>query len=95
MKKVALFALCAAALMTACDNAGQSKDALKAQNDSLMLELSNRDAELDEIMGSFNEIQEGFREINEAENRVDCREIWKASLCPIRLKTIFALSVRS
>ena len=71
MKKVALFALCAAALMTACDNAGQSKDALKAQNDSLMLELSNRDAELDEIMGSFNEIQEGFREINEAENRVD------------------------
>ena len=54
MKKVALFALCAAALMTACDNAGQSKDALKAQNDSLMLELSNRDAELDEIMGSFN-----------------------------------------
>ena len=71
MKKVALFALCAAALMTACDNVGQSKDALKAQNDSLMLELSNRDAELDEIMGSFNEIQEGFREINEAENRVD------------------------
>ena len=36
-----------------------------------MTELSNRDAELDEIMGSFNEIQEGFREINEAENRVD------------------------
>ena len=36
-----------------------------------MLELANRDAELDEIMGSFNEIQEGFREINEAENRVD------------------------
>ncbi|MFR3425560.1 MAG: hypothetical protein ACLTSS_04800 [Phocaeicola coprocola] len=44
---------------------------MKLQNDSLMIELSNRDAELDEIMGAFNEIQEGFREINEAENRVD------------------------
>ena len=71
MKKVVLFSLCAAAVLASCNNSGQSKDALKLQNDSLMVELSNRDAELDEIMGSFNEIQEGFREINEAENRVD------------------------
>ena len=72
MKKVVLFSLCAAAFMASCNQTSQTnKDALQAQNDSLMLELSNRDAELDEIMGSFNEIQEGFREINEAENRVD------------------------
>ena len=71
MKKVVLFSLCAAAVLASCNNAGQNKDALKLQNDSLMIELSNRDAELDEIMGAFNEIQEGFREINEAENRVD------------------------
>lgn len=71
MKKVVLFSLCAAALLASCTGAGQKQDALQVQNDSLMLELSNRDAELDEIMGSFNEIQEGFREINEAENRVD------------------------
>lgn len=71
MKKVVLFSLCAAAVLASCNNAGQNKDALKLQNDSLMTELSNRDAELDEIMGAFNEIQEGFREINEAENRVD------------------------
>ena len=44
---------------------------MKAQNDSLMVELSSRNAELDEIMGAFNEVQEGFRQINEAENRVD------------------------
>lgn len=73
MKKVVLFSVCAAALLASCTNSGQKKDALQAQNDSLMLELSNRDAELDEIMGSFNEIQEGFREINEAENRVDLK----------------------
>lgn len=71
MKKVVLFSLCAAAVLASCNNAGQNKDVLKLQNDSLMIELSNRDAELDEIMGAFNEIQEGFREINEAENRVD------------------------
>ena len=73
MKKVVLSALCFAALMASCNGGGGQKDALKAQNDSLMLELSNRDAELDEIMGSFNEIQEGFKEINEAENRVDLK----------------------
>lgn len=73
MKKVFLFTLCAAAALTSCNQSGQTKSALQAQNDSLMLELSNRDSELDEIMGSFNAIQEGFREINEAENRVDLK----------------------
>ena len=46
MKKVVLFSLCAAAVLASCNNAGQNKDALKLQNDSLMIELSNRDAEL-------------------------------------------------
>lgn len=71
MKKVVLFTFCAAAALVSCNQGAKTNDALQAQNDSLMLELSNRDAELDDIMGSFNEIQEGFREINEAENRVD------------------------
>ena len=44
MKKVVLFSLCAAAVLASCNNSGQSKDALKLQNDSLMVELSNRDA---------------------------------------------------
>ena len=71
MKKVVLFSMCFATFLASCENLGQKKDALQAQNDSLMLELANRNTELDEIMGAFNEIQEGFREINEAENRVD------------------------
>ena len=49
MKKVVLFSLCAAAVLASCNNAGQNKDALKLQNDSLMIELSNRDDELAEI----------------------------------------------
>lgn len=44
---------------------------MKAENDSLLLALSERNAELDQIMGTFNDIQEGFRQINEAQNRVD------------------------
>jgi DNA repair exonuclease SbcCD ATPase subunit len=36
-----------------------------------MAELNARDAELDDMMGTFNQITEGFRQINAAENRVD------------------------
>lgn len=71
MKKVVLISMCFAALLASCNNLGHKKDALQAQNDSLMSELSKRNNEFDEIMCAFNEIQEGFREINEAENRVD------------------------
>ena len=70
MKKLALLTLCVAALFASCDMGG-GKSALKAENDSLLTALSQRNAELDQIMGTFNEIQEGFQQINEAENRVD------------------------
>ena len=53
------------ALLTSCGN-GAQKDALKAQNDSLMVELSNRNAELADIMGAFKEVQEGVVQLNEA-----------------------------
>lgn len=73
MKKLLFLAVCVAGLMTACTDGGKKSDALKAQNDSLLLELVNRDAEMDGIMSTFNEIQDGFREINVAENRVDLK----------------------
>ena len=70
MKKLAVIIVCAA-MLASCDGfKGGSKD-LKAENDSLLIELSQRNAELDEMMGTFNEIQEGFRQINDAESRVD------------------------
>ncbi len=71
MKKLALLSLCVAALFASCDNFGGGKSQLKAENDSLLLALSERNAELDQIMGTFNDIQEGFRQINEAQDRVD------------------------
>ncbi len=72
MKKLLFVALSVAVTLTSCDGlGGKSKEALQAQNDSLMSELNARNSELDDMMGTFNEISEGFRQINEAENRVD------------------------
>lgn len=71
MKKLVLLCACAA-LVASCDSfSGSNKNKLQAENDSLMMELTQRNAELDEMMGTFNEISEGFRLINAAENRVD------------------------
>ncbi len=70
MKKVAILMICAA-VMASCDFGGSSKKQLQAENDSLLMVLNDRNAELDEMMGTFNDISEGFRQINAAENRVD------------------------
>lgn len=69
MKKLALLLVCAAVLAS-CD-AITGKKKLQEEKDALSTALAQRDAELDEMMNTFNEIQEGFRQINVAENRVD------------------------
>lgn len=69
MKKLVLL-VAGAMFFTACDNLGKKTKQLELQKDSLMVELSKRDAELDGIMNTFNSIQEGFQKINEAEGRV-------------------------
>lgn len=70
MKKLAVLFVCAA-LLASCDGfKGGSKD-LKAENDSLLMELAQRNAELDDMMETFNDVQDGFRKISAAESRVD------------------------
>ena len=70
MKKLTVLFVCAA-MLASCDSfKGGNKD-LKAENDSLLMELTQRNAELDDMMGTYNEVQEGFRKINAAESRVD------------------------
>ncbi|MDR0745225.1 MAG: hypothetical protein LBF17_01870 [Mediterranea sp.] len=71
MKKLVFLWVCVATLLVSCDGITGGSRKLKAKNDSLSIALSQRDAELDEMMSTFNDIQEGFRQINEAENRVD------------------------
>jgi chromosome segregation ATPase len=60
----------AALLLTACDGlTGNSRR--QAEIDSLRVELSQRNAEMEDMLGTFNDISEGFRQINAAENRVE------------------------
>ena len=69
MKKL-FFLFACAAIVVSCNGLTGGKD-LKAENDSLRMELTQRNAELDDMMGTFNEIQDGFKKINAAESRVD------------------------
>ena len=72
MRKIILFAMAGALLLTGCDSKskGPSVESM-AQADSLKSIIAQRDNEINDMMGTLNEIQEGFREINEAENRVN------------------------
>ena len=57
-----------AVLVVSC---GPSKKELQANIDSLNVELSQVNSEMENVMGILNEVQEGFQQINEAENRVN------------------------
>ncbi|KAA6337359.1 Chromosome partition protein Smc [termite gut metagenome] len=70
MKKLVVLLLCIVTLAS-CGGKKDSKKYLQAANDSLTIELLQREAEMNELMSIFNEVQEGFRQINSAENRVD------------------------
>lgn len=72
MKKITWFmAICLAAVMVSCGNSSKEAEAqVNRERDSLMQAISQRDAELDEMMGMVNEINEGFRQINDAQGRV-------------------------
>ena len=57
--------------LTGCNQNKTKEGAVNTeQNDSIQQILSQKDSEINEMMGLMNEVQEGFRQINEAENRV-------------------------
>lgn len=72
MKK--MFFISVGMMMLAVTGCNQNKTKESAvnteQNDSIQQILSQKDSEINEMMGLMNEVQEGFRQINEAENRV-------------------------
>lgn len=70
MKKFFLLPV-ALLVLVACENGtGKSESDAARERDSLVQIISEKDNELNDIMGTFNEIQEGFRQINEAEGRI-------------------------
>ena len=70
MKKIAVIAVCAFAMIGCKQDNQQVQLALAQQRDSLNQIISQKDNELNDMMSTFNDIEEGFREISEAENRV-------------------------
>lgn len=63
--------VCACALVACACNQGKGvDDSVRQERDSLQRVIDGKDAELDDIMGTFNEVQEGIRRITEAEGRV-------------------------
>lgn len=63
-----LVVCCLAAMVVSC---GPTKKELKANIESLKVELSQTTSEMESVMGILNDVQEGFQQINEAENRVN------------------------
>lgn len=73
MKKllsVTLIAILSLAFVGCQGNKQSAESAERAQTDSLRQVISQKDNEINDMMGTLNEIQDGFNEINAAENRV-------------------------
>ena len=61
--------VCGLAVMVV--SCGPTKKELQANIDSLNVELTQANNEIESAMAILNEVQEGFQQINEAENRVN------------------------
>ena len=71
MKKIVLILISVIAVTACTDGLKQQEKRADVVRDSLMQVINQKDAELNDIMGTFNDIQEGFREINLAQGRVN------------------------
>ena len=73
MKKILTVAI--VLIFTGCGGNIVQEDSRDVVYDSLQQIISQKNAELNDIMGTFNDIQEGFREINMAQGRVNLNGI--------------------
>ena len=70
MKKMICLVLSAITLVS-CEFVTKREQELTAKNESLAMELSEKNKALDQAIQAIADIQEGFRAINEAEGRVN------------------------
>lgn len=73
MRKLLMVAVLVTLVVTGCqDNKKEAPVLVRLeQTDSLQKIITQKDNEMNDLMGTLNEIETGFREINEAENRVE------------------------
>lgn len=69
MKKLVLLFVIASMLM-ACGN-GTEKSVDNSNNDSVNKILNQKDAEINNLLGTINDIQDGLRQITEAQGRIN------------------------
>ena len=70
MKKLAIFAVCALAVVSCNDGVKQANLAAEMQRDSLNSIIAQKESEITDMMTTLSDIEEGFREITEAQSRV-------------------------
>ena len=70
LHKIMILCACTSIIVCSCSQGSAVSDAAHQERDSLQRIIDEKDAELDDIMGTFNEVQEGIRRISEAEGRV-------------------------
>ena len=67
LHKIMILCACTSIIVCSCSQGNAVSDAAHQERDSLQRIIDEKDAELDDIMGTFNEVQEGIRRISEAE----------------------------
>ena len=70
LHKIMILCACTSIIVCSCSQGSAVSETARQERDSLQRIIDEKDAELDDIMGTFNEVQEGIRRISEAEGRV-------------------------
>lgn len=74
MKINVISLLISATIIMSCNENNQQIEQLTQKNDSLQNIITERDAALDEMIGTINLVENGFRAINEAQGRINLDE---------------------
>ena len=86
MRKVMLLALVAIAVTGCKQNNKAQEDAFALQRDSLNQIITQKDNEINDMVGTLNDIEAGFREITEAQGRVAVARSGEGASSAARIK---------
>lgn len=89
MKKIIfMVCACAALITTSCNYQSDEAKRLKAQNDSLMVENTKANDELNEMLSTLDEIEADFQNIRDAENYLTIQQQEGGEMTPTRREKI-------
>lgn len=74
MKKVVFAACICAAMLASCGQNSADYKKLKAENDSLRIENTKSQAEMDEMLATLNEVETDIQSIRDAENYLNMQQ---------------------